>query len=124
MPGPVKRATRVAGRLREELAAALRGLSDPRVQHVLVSRIEVTDDLQTARVYVRRELGADDEAAREALLKGLHAAGRRLRHEVARALALRYSPMLRFFYDDAPDAMNRVEDILREIKSEGGPKDE
>ena len=67
MPGPVKRATRVAGRLREELAAALRALSDPRVQGVLVSRIEITDDLQTARVYVRRELGADDAEARVAL---------------------------------------------------------
>ena len=37
---------------------------------------------------------------------------------------MRYAPTLRFFYDEGPDVMNRVEDLLREIKEEGGPKGE
>lgn len=118
MSGDVKRATRVAGRLREELAAALRDLRDPRVAGAAVSRVEMTDDLQLAKVYVRR-LEGGDEASNKALIKGLDAASGRLRREVSRALALRYAPTLRFFYDEAPDAVQRVEEILRDIKKGG-----
>jgi ribosome-binding factor A len=123
----VKRSAKVGGRMQEELAAALRELSDPRVQGVVVTRVEVTDDLQTARVYVRTPTIAgaavseeDDDKARRALLKGLEAASGRLRRDVARAVALRYAPNLRFFYDEGVDASTRVEEILREIKGERG----
>src|ERR1700742_1236721 len=115
----VKRATRVAGRLQEELSAALRGLQDPRVQGVLVSRVELTDDLQLAKVYVRRELGGDDAAAVKAALKGLENASGRLRHMTAQAMGLRYAPTFRFYYDEAPDAQQRVEELLDEVKREG-----
>lgn len=119
----VKRSARVAERLREELPAALRTLRDPRLDGVTVSRVEMTDDLQLAKIFVRRLSAgalADDEAGRRAMLKGLEAASSRIRREVSRALALRYSPTLRFFYDEAPDALSRVEEILREIKRDGG----
>jgi ribosome-binding factor A len=115
----VKRATRVSERLREELAVALRGLRDPRLAGVLVSRVEMPDDLQSARVFVRHELGADDRRARVEVLKGLGAASGRLRREVSHALGLRYAPSLRFEYDDAPDAVQRIEELLREVKGEG-----
>jgi ribosome-binding factor A len=126
MTGEAKRSSKVASRIQEEIASALRGLDDPRVAGVVVSRVEVTDDLQSARVYVRHRglaagPAADDQASstRKALLRGLEAASGRLRRTVARAVALRYAPSLRFFYDEGPDAMSRVEDLLREIKREG-----
>jgi ribosome-binding factor A len=115
----VKRATRVGERLREELSAALRDLRDPRLAGVLVTRVEVTDDLQAARVYVRRELGGDPAAVKGAL-GALDRANRRLRRAAAQALGLRYAPTLRFFYDEAPDAVARIEELLREVKKEGG----
>lgn len=118
MSGGVKRATRVAGRLQEDLSAALRTLRDPRLEGVLISRVELTDDLQLARVYVRRELG-EDEAAVKAALKALGAAAGRLRHATAQSLGLRYAPDFRFFYDEAPDAMARIEELLREVKKDG-----
>lgn len=116
MSGGVKRAARVAERMREEMAGALRELRDPRIAGVFVSRVELTDDLQTARIYVRRELGTDSEDARREMLRGLGAAAGRLRRDVSHALGLRYAPTLRFFYDDGQDAVTRVEEILREIK--------
>jgi ribosome-binding factor A len=122
MSGTVKRATRVAERLHEELAGLLRGLRDPRIEGVLVSRAEVTDDLQSAKVYVRHELGADDPALRRALLKGMEAASGRLRREIGRTMGLRVVPTLRFYYDEGPDATQRVEELLREIHSESGGK--
>ena len=118
MADTVKRATRVAGRLREEIAGAMRDLSDPRVQGVIVSRVEVTDDLQSAKIHVRKELGLLAEGDRKLLLKGLEAAAPRLRRDLAHRLALRYAPNLRFYYDEAPDDVLRIEELLREIGSE------
>src|SRR3954468_20764615 len=113
----VKRATRVAGRLREEIAAVIRALRDPRVAFVLVSRVEVTDDLQSAKVYVRLEQGEPKPA-----LKGLEAASGRIRREVAQAMKLRYTPTLRFYYDEAPDDVSRIEELLREVKRDAGER--
>lgn len=115
----VKRGARVAKRLVEELSAALRELRDPRLAGVLISRVEMTDDLQIAKVYVRRELGGG-EAEVNASLKALGAAQGRLRHAAVQSLGLRYAPELRFFYDEAPDATARIEELLREVKREGG----
>jgi ribosome-binding factor A len=91
-----------------------------RLAGVLVSRVELTDDLQSAKVHVRHEFGADDAASRRALLKGLQAASGRLRRDVARTMGLRVVPTLRFFYDESPDAERRIEELLREIKDEAG----
>lgn len=114
----VKRAVRVAGQVRAQLVASLRSLRDPRLASVLVSRVELTDDLQLARVFVRLEVGGEDERARRGALKALETASGRLRHELGQELGLRYVPDLRFHYDQAPDAVNRVEELLREIKAE------
>jgi ribosome-binding factor A len=111
----VKRATRVAERLREELSNVVRGLEDPRIVGVMISRVELTDDLQLARVYVRHAINTG-AAEVKALLRGLDAASGKLRKETAHAMKLRYAPTLRFYYDEAPDAVNRIEELLREVK--------
>ena len=114
------RGSRVAARVQEELAVLLRSLSDPRLQGVFVSRVEMTDDLQTAKVFVRHEQAGElSTAAQKALLKGFESASGRLRKEVARAVALRRAPELRFIYDSGQDSAHRVEEILREIRAEG-----
>ena len=118
MSGAVKRSARVSERLREELSALLRGLNDPRVMGALVTRVEMPDDLQSAKVFVRRDLGPGDERDRRELVKGLTAASGKLRRDAGHALGLRYSPALKFFYDDAQDAVSRVEELLQEIKKD------
>jgi ribosome-binding factor A len=123
MNGGVKRSARVAERVRAELSAKLRDMRDPRLSGVLVSRVEMPDDLQSAKVFVRREMGAEPQV-QKTMMKGLEAASGRLRKEVAGALSLRYAPSLRFFYDEAPDAVDRIEELLREIRSDVGDKGE
>lgn len=115
-----KRSQRVASRMREELTLALRGFGDPRLGGVVITRIELTDDLAFARVFVRQELLEPDEAHRKRMLRGFSAASGRLRQQVGRALGLRHAPELRFLYDEGQDAATRVEEILREIKDEKG----
>jgi ribosome-binding factor A len=118
MSREVKRSARVAERMREELSMMVRGLRDPRVVGTLVTRIELTDDLSFARIYVRKDVGADDEQSRRSLVKGLESAAGKLRGDLTRALGLRVAPGLRFFYDEGIDHQTRVEELLREIADE------
>lgn len=120
----MKRATRVVGRLKEEISRMIaRDLRDPRLHGVLITRVEMPDDMQLARVFFRLEAG--DEAARAAARKGLGSAAGKLRSELAKTVQLRYTPELRFFYDDALDKELRIEGILAEIAADRAkePKD-
>ncbi|HTJ81432.1 MAG TPA: 30S ribosome-binding factor RbfA [Polyangiaceae bacterium] len=112
----MKRSSRVGERMREEVSKELRSLSDPRVLGVVVTRVELTDDLAFCRVFVRRDVGAD-ASAQKTLMRGLESAQGRVRREVSRSLALRTAPELRFVYDSGIDHQTRVEEILREISS-------
>ncbi len=114
----VKRAVRVAERVREALATELGSLRDPRLEGAIVSRVEMTDDLQNARVYVR-SLAQLDERGRKNLVRGFEAASARLRREITRLLvSLRYAPNFRFFFDEGLDAETRIAELLHEIRTE------
>jgi ribosome-binding factor A len=115
----VKRASRVAEGIREELSVVLaQEARDPRLAMVVISRVELTDDLRSARVYVRLLDGGDDEARRNDLLTGLARAQGMLRREVTQRLSLRYAPELRFFYDEGQDRAARVHELLAEVERE------
>jgi ribosome-binding factor A len=111
--GEVKRATRVGERIREELAWLLtREVRDPGAAGAIVSRVEVTDDLKTARIYVRTL----EAKAVEDTLAALKRASPMLRRQVTTRVGLRFAPELKFFYDDRQDAVNRIEELLEEVK--------
>ncbi len=121
----IRRASRVAERMREELALLLRGLSDPRLEGVVVTRVEVADDLGHARIFVRREMVTPDPKLQKRVLAGFEAATPRLRRDLTKVLALRVAPVLKFLYDEGVEAQERVAELLREIadekaKREGG----
>lgn len=111
----VKRAIRVAERVREELARLIANtVKDPRARGVVVSRVEMPDDLRSARIYIRLLEGGDEEQQAAAVL-GLSRAAPLLRREITSAARLRYAPELRFYYDDGYDRALRIEEILHEI---------
>jgi len=113
----VKRATRVAEGIRAELASLLgRRIRDPRVAGVIVSRVIVTDDLRSAKIYVRLLDG--DTAREKELLTGLKSAQGMLRSAITKALSLRFAPELRFFYDESIEKRARVDELLHEIDRE------
>ncbi|MDB4995405.1 MAG: ribosome-binding factor [Myxococcaceae bacterium] len=114
----IKRATRVAEGLREEVAMLLvKKLRDPRVQGAVVARVEMTDDLRNAKIYVRLLEGGDAERQKD-LLIGLDRAAGMIRTEATRNLRLRVAPELKFFYDDGQDARTRVEELLEEVRKD------
>ena len=114
----VPRRVRVEAELVQELSGALRKLQDPRLEATTVTRVEMSDDLRFARVFVRLLYGDDGGAARADLMRALGAAGGRLRSHVGHSIKLRYTPELRFLYDLGPDAAQRVDELLAEIHRE------
>ncbi len=116
----VKRSTRVAEAMREELArAVLFEVKDPRVKGVVVTSVRVTDDLREATVFFVVEGGADDKRLRE-IGKGLASIAGFLRRGVTTALRLRHAPELTFEFDESIERGARIEKLLSEIKEGSG----
>ncbi len=119
MSGDGRRAKRVAGTLRAVLTETItRELADPRLGAVVVTDVEVPDDLSTARISVRLLVGDEDPRARKAVVASLDGAAGRLRRRLGPALKLKKVPQLVFAYDTGPDAARRIDELLREIEDE------
>src|SRR6478735_4352771 len=114
-----RRGKRVAELLRAHLAELMRReVDDPRLSAVVITTVDVTDDLMSARIGVRLLVGDEDPKLRAVVLKSLAKGAGRLRRLIAPRLELRRSPELRFHYDAGHDASRRVEELLHEIEEE------
>ena len=120
-PTDGRRGKRVAELIRAYLAELMRReVDDPRLAAVVITTVDVTDDLMSARIGVRLLVGDEDPKIRAVVLKSLMKGAGRLRRLIAPRLELRRSPELRFHYDAGHDATRRVEELLHEIKAEDG----
>jgi ribosome-binding factor A len=116
---PGMRARRVGEGVREELATLVaHELKDPRAAGAVVTGVEMTGDLRSARVKVRLLAGGEDIEGRRRLVEALGRAAGMLRREVTQRLRLRTAPELKFVYDDGADRSTRVEELLAEIEAE------
>lgn len=119
MSSAPKRSVRVADRLRKELSLVIaRELRDPRLEDVIITRVEMPDDLSLARVLVRLVTGPGDASTKKQVLSGLVAATGRLRKTVGARIGLRRTPELRFYWDDGIDASDHIDNLLAEIERE------
>lgn len=93
------RIDRVTEDIKRELIAILREVKDPRVSGMLtVVKVEVSNDLSYAKVYISALEGVDK--AKEAV-KGLKAASGFIRGRLGSSLHLRKTPELKFVADDS-----------------------
>jgi len=107
------RANRVGEQMKKELSDIIgRKIKDPRIGFVTVTGVEVTGDLQQAKVYIT-VLG--DQKQRENTLNGLEKAKGFIRSEVGHRIRLRITPELFFEIDESIDYGNKIETLLREI---------
>ncbi|MDQ0299176.1 ribosome-binding factor A [Salibacterium salarium] len=110
------RADRVGEQIKKELADLLaREIKDPRVQFVTVTGVDVTGDLQQAKVFVT-VLG--DEEDREKTLQALQKARGFIRSEIGNRVHLRKTPEISFAFDESIDYGNRIERLLKELNEE------
>lgn len=107
------RPARVADQIREQVGGMLaRDVHDPEIGFITVTRVEVTPDLQLARVFYTT-IGT--EADRRGTVRALRRATPFLRREVGQRLGLRRVPVLEFRFDKSVEHQERVERLLREI---------
>lgn len=87
--------------------------TDPRLTDVIITRVEATQDLSTAKVYYTLATELDAEAQNDAAEGLAHAEGH-LRHELA-GVGLRRLPHLVFTRDRGYESGQRVLDILEQL---------
>jgi ribosome-binding factor A len=111
----------------EVLADELERMSDPRLELVTLTGVDVSRDLAHAKVYYstltatavdERDSIPDDVAT------ALHSAGSHLRGVVGRQMRIRQVPRLEFAVDPGIVSGQRIEDILREIHHREAHTDE
>lgn len=107
---------RVAELLYEELSIMVSNeLDDPKLSMVVVTHVEVSRDLRSARISVHHQ---QDEVSRQEVLKRLQHAIPYLRRQLAERCTLRVVPELAFHYDDLPLKAARVDELLKKIAGE------
>jgi len=115
------RTRRVGQQIQREIALILqREVKDPRIGMVTVSDVDVSRDLNYAKIYVTfLQLENDAERIKEGL-KALTEAAGYIRSLLGSAMRLRVVPELRFFYDqtlvEGMRLSNLVTNTIREDK--------
>jgi ribosome-binding factor A len=115
------RPDRVADQIRAELALLLtREVHDPGIGFVTITRVQMTPDLQQARVFYTA-LG--DDKARRNTERAIERAGPFLRRQIGSRLRLKRVPELTFLYDESIAGQDRIERLLNEVRtsSPGAP---
>jgi len=111
------RPDRVGDQIRQELSQLLsRGdVHDPGIGFITLTRVQVTADLQLARVYYTT---MGDEKARKDTARALQRATPFFRRHVGGRLQLRRVPELEFRFDESVAHQDRIEQIIRDLHEE------
>lgn len=115
-----RRTERLNSQIRRDLSELLRyEVKDPRVSGVVsVTRVDVSSDLQYARVYVS-VYGTLRE--KEKTMAALGSAAGFLRRHLRGRLDTRQAPTLRFFLDDTLTEGNKMLDLLDSLAADQPP---
>jgi ribosome-binding factor A len=110
------RPERASERIHHEMSLIFaREVSDPRLENLNVTRVDVTGDLRLAKVFVTpRE---DPQATRETMAALAHAAGY-FRKLLAKSLELRFAPELRFEVDYSIAKGEHFLQVLEQVEAE------
>jgi ribosome-binding factor A len=109
-----KRTDRVGHLIQMELSQLiLHRVKDPRMGFVTITHVNVTPDLRSAAVFYSA-LG--DQKARKETQIALEKSSGFLQREIGTALQLRYTPKLKFLYDDSLDRGLEIDRVLRDIQ--------
>lgn len=116
-----RRVLKVAEAIREVVGMTiLRDIQDPRVSDVTVTYVEVSGDMQQAKVYVSI-MGTE---ARQALcLKGLQNAAGFFQKKIADRIQTRYTPRVLFVLDKGVKNSITVAKILKDVLPPEGSRE-
>jgi len=110
-----KRADRVAELIQADTVKILRDIKELDKGLLTVTKVKLTDDLQTCRIfYSVIGTDADKKNADTVLNEKL----KQIRYQLANTMDLRRVPTIEFVYDDSAEKAEKVFEILEKIKSE------
>jgi ribosome-binding factor A len=124
MPKDFPRARRVADQIQRELPELIRQeVKDPRVGMLTITEVEVSRDMEHAKVFFTT-LGAATE--HEACLQGLQRASGFLRSQLSHRMQLRVVPKLSFVYDSSVERGMELSKLIETAIAEDAkhPRDE
>lgn len=120
---PSKNHGRMAQDMKRELIAVIGEMKDPRVAGGLltVTRLEVTPDLDCAKVYIS-VLGR--EGGPQPVVKALNKASGHVRTEISRRMHIRKAPRFVFVPDDGAAYAAHINALLQDLHPGGDPTPE
>ena len=90
-------------------------LKDPRRGFVTVTRVEVTKDLRHAKIFLSI---FGDEPKQRTCLRGLNSARGFIQTEIAKNLATRFTPEIRFELDETPAKSIEISQLIDKAVAE------
>ena len=119
---PFTRADRVSGQIQKNLSDLLRkNINDPRLEPVTITGVKMSKDLRFAYIYFSVSgAESDKEELTQNAEKGFKSALGYIKRTLASQLGLRYMPDLRFLYDQSFDYGDRIDFVLKNLKTENG----
>jgi ribosome-binding factor A len=117
-----KRSDKVADLIQQEIAAMLlKDVKDPRIGFVTVTRVAVSVDCRLAKVYFS-VMGPPED--RTKTLDGLNSAKGYVRKELGRRLKLRYTPDITFHFDPSIEYGIHIEEVFHHLHREREEKED
>ena len=120
---PSKNHGRMAQDMKRELIAVIGEMKDPRITGGLltVTRLEVTPDLDVARVYIS-VLGREGGAA--PVVKALNQSSGHVRTEISRRMHIRKAPRFQFMADEGAAYAAHINKLLNDLDPNKGDPQE
>lgn len=107
------RSVKVAELLKSEISQILRSrIKDPRVGFVTITNVVLSNDLRHAKIYY--SIIGDDKQKRDSQI-GLERAQSFIQKELGSRVQLRYTPIIRFYFDEGLAYEMRINRILEEL---------
>ena len=115
-----KRSQRIQELLLEEISKLLQsGLKDPRIGFATLTRVEVSDNLKHAKIFVS-VMGSEKEKTDS--LNALKNAKGFIRNTLGKNLYLKYLPELEFKKDENAEHVEKITRILNDLHTESNSK--
>ena len=91
-----------------------REVSDPRLENLNVTRVQVSGDLRIAKIFITPR---DDAAATRETMDALARAAGYFRRRLAESLDLHFAPELRFQLDDSIEKGEHFLQVLEQVEA-------
>ena len=107
------RNVRVAQLLMQEISNMILfgEIKDPRIQSVIITRVDVSKDLSNAKVYFK--VGEDIDY--KEIEKVFNRASNFIKNNLFKKLSLKKPINLKFFYDDSDKYVNKIDEIIEKL---------